>query len=405
MTPATQSPIPADAISGKAEIPREEPAPAKGSFHIPPILLQGDKPPAEPAIPPRELPQAPKAAEARREPESPQLPEAYGTERLLLTARDPHCLYAHWDFTAAQQEKHAKSSAHRHLVLRVQPSEPVGQPMTELHLHPDVRHCFVPVDAPGSYTAELGYYQPGQEWKPIARSEPANAPGATPSRQEAIRFAALAPAPPLFPEGFRTRRSGAEFRFSQVGSAVQETRAADEDIQRGAHAGGRAKYAEVAAPPWSPIQQRTLSRLLAEGQQLISSAALPQARAEEFAHPAEVSSLAPLEGAGVSSPLGAEAPGRKAFWFNVNAELVVYGATEPGAQVTLGGRRVALRPDGTFSFRFALPDGSYTVPLAATAVHGEVRQVELIFARATEHGGGVGVQPQDPALETPATKK
>ena len=47
----------------------------------------------------------------------------------------------------------------------------------------------------------------------------------------------------------------------------------------------------------------------------------------------------------------------KGFWFNVNAELIIYGATEPTARVTLGGHEIKLRPDGTFSYRFSLPDG------------------------------------------------
>ncbi len=33
------------------------------------------------------------------------LPEAYGTKKLLLIARDPHWLYAHWDFTNEQLKK------------------------------------------------------------------------------------------------------------------------------------------------------------------------------------------------------------------------------------------------------------------------------------------------------------
>jgi hypothetical protein len=60
----------------------------------------------------------------------------------------------------------------------------------------------------------------------------------------------------------------------------------------------------------------------------------------------------------VSSPVPT-AERKNDFWFNVNAELVVYGATEPDATVTIGGRMIKLRPDGSFSYRFALPDGAY----------------------------------------------
>ena len=58
----------------------------------------------------------------------------------------------------------------------------------------------------------------------------------------------------------------------------------------------------------------------------------------------------------LSSPFGGmEVP--KNFWFNVNAELIIYGATEPDAKVTLGGHEIKLRSDGSFSYRFSLPDG------------------------------------------------
>jgi len=42
--------------------------------------------------------------------------------------------------------------------------------------------------------------------------------------------------------------------------------------------------------------------------------------------------------------------------------VIIYGATEPGAKVTLGGHEIKLRSDGSFSYRFALPDGKYDLP-------------------------------------------
>lgn len=57
----------------------------------------------------------------------------------------------------------------------------------------------------------------------------------------------------------------------------------------------------------------------------------------------------------------------RAFWFVLETELIVHGATEPGAHVTCQGRPVALRPDGTFTLRFALPDGKQEIPCAATS--------------------------------------
>ena len=89
--------------------------------------------------------------------------------------------------------------------------------------------------------------------------------------------------------------------------------------------------------------------------------------------------------ASVSSPFGG-VERRKGFWFNVNAELILYGATEPGASVTLDGLPLNLRPDGTFSLRFALPDGDYGLAVAASSAQGDWRQAQLRFSRRTVGG-------------------
>ncbi|HXE42117.1 MAG TPA: hypothetical protein VN516_03745, partial [Candidatus Baltobacteraceae bacterium] len=90
------------------------------------------------------------------------------------------------------------------------------------------------------------------------------------------------------------------------------------------------------------------------------------------------------------------------FWFNVNAELIIYGATEPNAKVTLGGNQIKLRPDGSFSYRFSLPDGKYDLPAVAVSADGtDARAAELKFTRETEYRGDVGAHPQDPSLKPP----
>ena len=93
---------------------------------------------------------------------------------------------------------------------------------------------------------------------------------------------------------------------------------------------------------------------------------------------------------------------RKGFWFNVNAELIIYGATEPDATVTIGDRVIKLRSDGTFSYRFALPDGQYELPAVAVSNdRSDTRSARLKFGRKTGYGGEVGAHPQDPSLKTP----
>jgi hypothetical protein len=103
-----------------------------------------------------------------------------------------------------------------------------------------------------------------------------------------------------------------------------------------------------------------------------------------------------------SSPFGGGERGRKSFWFNVNAELIIYGATEPDAEVTIAGRRIKLRQDGTFSYRFSLPDGNFELPAVATSAdRSDRRAAALRFVRDTQYKGDVGQHPQDPALKPP----
>jgi len=91
----------------------------------------------------------------------------------------------------------------------------------------------------------------------------------------------------------------------------------------------------------------------------------------------------------VSSGSGAFSPVRLAekrgFRFWLDCELIVFGGTEPDAKVTFQGKEVKLRPDGTFSFRFALPDGKKVLDAVAESADGiEVRKIIPTVERNTE---------------------
>jgi len=65
----------------------------------------------------------------------------------------------------------------------------------------------------------------------------------------------------------------------------------------------------------------------------------------------------------MSSPFGGVK--ERPFFLIANTELIVYGATEPTAKLFVQGKRLNLRRDGTFSLRFALPDGIQDIPIEA----------------------------------------
>src|ERR1700683_1759552 len=97
---------------------------------IPPILLEGDAPSAPtPSGPGQRYSLGPTPPAPPAQPKSPELPEAYGTQQLFLTARDPHWLFAYWDLTNEQLKKYNGLSVDQHLVLRVHRDAIAGEPL------------------------------------------------------------------------------------------------------------------------------------------------------------------------------------------------------------------------------------------------------------------------------------
>ena len=71
--------------------------------------------------------------------------------------------------------------------------------------------------------------------------------------------------------------------------------------------------------------------------------------------------------------------------FAVDAEVIVYGATDRHAHITLKGEPVCLRPDGTFAVRLSLPDARQVIPIVASSHDGvEQRTIVLAVERNTK---------------------
>ena len=78
-------------------------------------------------------------------------------------------------------------------------------------------------------------------------------------------------------------------------------------------------------------------------------------------------------------------PPERKFWLVVNTELIVYGATEPDAKVKVQGKAVKLKSDGTFTLRFALPDGKQVIPVEAVSFDGiDHRTITPVVTRKIE---------------------
>lgn len=365
---------------------------------IPPILLEGDQSaPVTSSGPGKKFVLTHAATVPPPEIVEAELPEAYGTKKLFLAARDPHWLYAHWDLTSEQQRRFNSLSAHKHLVLRVFADDVKGPPTVEIHVHPESRHWFIHVDrAETRYSAELGYYNPKHVWKNISTSGNTFAPPDAMSAEIDALFATI----PM------------DLPFAQLAELVKEAlikhvplAKALEQLRTTGHPQLPRKSTKPAK--WTPAQEKALAAVLSMDEVRrvwLGSMEITELIRRQLGH--ELSSIAfsPF-GGGVSSfasPFGGSAPKEKGFWFNVNAELIIYGATEPDATVTIGGRPIKLRADGSFSYRFALPDGQFELPIVAvSADQTDARAAELYFTRDTEYRGEVGTHPQDPQLKLP----
>ena len=62
------------------------------------------------------------------------------------------------------------------------------------------------------------------------------------------------------------------------------------------------------------------------------------------------------------------------FWVIVDTELVLHGATEAGANVTIDGQKVKVNPDGTFKLTVPFVDNSVDYHITATSANREYRK-------------------------------
>ncbi len=345
---------------------------------------------------------------------------------LWLDARDPFSLVAHWSAEFAALDSWLASISADRLRLRVHAHRRDGVLMTDQVVTRDVHHRVVPVLYAGTrYVAELGYANAEGRWRSLAVAEPVATPADThrgewSERRHRFDLLAMAPPPPLPAQPAVTPPQATP--SPATSSTPAPTLAPAESVA--VLGDGPDESQELGEFPddagaillarlvWEPEPVRVSAGNSAEltefGGRLVT---LPHVQAVKprpapsspgLAVPSAVPSAGERPPSSADIPPG---PGPGDFWFKVNAELILYGSTEPTASVTIAGRPVSLRDDGSFSFRFSLPDGAYSLPAIATKADGsDQRTAELSFQRATHYRGTVGVHPQDPALKPPVAE-
>jgi hypothetical protein len=327
------------------------------------------------------------------------LPESYGTKKLFLVARDPHILFAYWDLNQVQYQEASRAAHDGKVFLEVYvPGEGRVQ---QIHIWDCHKNWYLQVNRPDTgFVAQLGYYRPDGSFEVMARSAEVRTPRDTLSPNTDARFVTIPfhvsfrelydliaaqsqPGEELAETLARLQRSDFELPFqARVPRDLTEKESeelleylGDEEVRR----------RMVGSFEITEILKKRFETMLSSGQWASSAGAWVTS---------------------VSSPFGASFGAReRGFHMHVNAELIIYGGTEPNAKVRIDGQDITLSKDGTFSYHFVFPDGQFHIPIAATSADGvESRSALLSCLRMTELEGDVRKTGQ-PVLDEPIGRK
>ncbi len=297
----------------------------------------------------------------------------FGEARLWLVARDPRWVFAYWEFVPSEHPEAIGADGIARFSLRILGNSDSVE--TETEIHPDQGNIYLPVnDANSNYTAELGFYTKSGVWCFIAKSGTTYTPPNENSEEGVVEFAKIPATLPLGSVHKIMRREPAASGLARVQRFSEWTRDQERmlisllaaDVAAGGKPEGRAARARSRMVPRPPAKE------------------IPLALWAQLDAPA---SSSPVE-----SPSSWHAP---ELPLHLNAELIFYGGTAPNASLTIAGKPVELRHDGTFRVHCRLPDGEFEIPIVARSADGtRTRNAVLRFSRETEADPGTGATRQ-----------
>ncbi|MGF1538819.1 MAG: DUF4912 domain-containing protein [Elainellaceae cyanobacterium] len=314
------------------------------------------------------------------------LPDGYGESRVVLLPRDPQWAYVYWDVPNEHKEDFRRQGGIR-LALRFYDVTDIDlnyqrpHSMQQYECDELAREWYLPVPVSDrDYAVEIGYLTMDGRWLMLTRSAPVRIPPVYPSDWVEDQFLTLD-----WDEDLRGKTYANLVPPSQRAGAPTEGNELYDTVF------GMAKSAEaqrVAGSLFGSMHQAP--------EQAISSFVFPSGMGlMKTASGAGLFPGVPFPGALTTSGMGLTMSGAglaasmppirpRQFWLVADAELIVYGATEPDATVTIGGRPIKLNSDGTFRFQMSFQDGLIDYPIFAVAADGEQnRAIHMKFTRET----------------------
>ena len=269
--------------------------------------------------------------------------------RVVFLPRDPQWAYVFWEISEEDRQEAFRAGASQ-LCLRV--ADVTGLSGGSSHPHTLQE---VPVDSHASewylpvplsdrdYRVELGYRRSGGGWISLAYSTVARVPALHPSEQildQFVPFSLEAPPTPVTITSPSSGDTGLHERLYQTATAGWRRLGRGSEAFHELGEGGEAGLNASGAGLWASGRNE--------------------------------------------SGAGGVAPRPRSFWLVADAELIVYGATDPAARLMIGGEEVPLSSDGTFRIQVPFRDGQQVYAIEAVAADGEQkRNITLHFDRRT----------------------
>ncbi|MBH8573574.1 DUF4912 domain-containing protein [Nostocaceae cyanobacterium CENA369] len=315
------------------------------------------------------------------------LPLGYGESRIVLLPRDPQWAYTYWDVPNEHKEELRRQGGQQ-LALRIYDVTDISLDLQSPHSIQEypadelAREWYIPVPVSDrDYVIDIGYRAVDGRWLVLARSARVHIPPVYPSDWIEDVFVSV-----NFEEDLRSKTV-----YELVPPAKKIAATATAAATAGAN--GNPIYDQIFGLAESAEAQRVAGSLFGSQQQ-VPGLARPEEAISSYIFPSGVGMWAVPTTSGLTmSGVGMSGVGFSAsavpvrprqFWLIADAELIVYGATEPDATVTIGGRPIKLNPDGTFRFQMSFQDGLIDYPIVAVAADGEqTRSIQMKFNRET----------------------
>ena len=274
--------------------------------------------------------------------------------KVVFLPRDPEWAYVFWQISESDRAK-AQSLGASKLCLRLFDATGAGEgqlnqgTLREINVDSYSTEWYLPIPLPNrDYKVELGYKY-GFKWMSLAFSSVSYVPGSHPSEQILDKFVPF-------------NLESPSLSSSETTSTIQSPQVQEEN--------GLHERLYQAATSFPKRRKVGSEEFMEDMNTTNSNSNLTESGAGQW------SSGLNESGSGIIK--------NRSFWLVADSELIVYGATDPSAKLTIGEEEVPLAADGTFRLQVPFRDGSQKYEIKATDSSGEQeKSITMKFDRST----------------------